>query len=145
VLETDAGLSPDCLIVCRNWGKRTHVRIEDIEIGDIVYDSQHSTTMVIGKVLIEGDMHMDAVCLPSPEGLNMVTRATWVRQNELWSPATGNVADIHMARWYHIYTDSGMFMLSGLWQVRDASDVGLNGLRPLVESVVLNPTESGST
>jgi len=146
VLCAEAGLSPDCMVVCRRLGeRRVHCHIADIEIGDIVYDGPYSTTTVIGKVLIAGDQSTDAVVLASPEGPNLVTCATWVKQNYIWSPAKGMIQDRHPARWMHLYTDSGMFMLSGMWIVRDASDVGLSGLRSLVEAVVLNPTESGST
>jgi len=144
-LQAEAGLSPDCIVVCRTMGGRVHRHIADIEIGDVVYDGPDSTTTVIGKVLIAGDQTTDAVVLASPEGPNIVTCATWVQQNYIWSPAKGWIQDIHPVVWMHLYTESGMFMLSGMWLVRDASDVGLDGLRPLVESVVLNPAESGRT
>ena len=89
-------------------------------------------------------MKTDMILLPSSDGQNLVTSATWVNTG-IWSLATGFVQDTHPVRLEHLYTDSGVFMLSGMWMVRDASDVGLSRLRPLVESVVLNPAESGRT
>jgi hypothetical protein len=48
-------------------------------------------------------------------------------------------------QWIHLYTESGEFMIRGGWRIRDASEVGLAALKPLVESIVLaapneNPT-----
>ena len=48
---------------------------------------------------------------------------------------------MHVPRWFHLYTDTGSFAVcnrigSELW-VRDASEVGLENLERLVQSVIL--------
>ena len=141
-LASEAGISPDSLVACRDWtGKRILKPMKDVRIGDLVFDGPISTTLVVGKVRLAGDQATDAVELPSPESKNIVTRGTWVWQYDLWQPimAVGKISEVHPIWWEHLYTESGSFYLSGGWHVRDASDVGLSGLRPLVEAVVLPP------
>jgi len=139
VLESEAGLSPDCLIPCMDWfGQRTLVPLRAVRIGDRIFDSPTTTTIVVGKVSIEGDQTTNAVELSGSEGgIQFVSCATWVFQGSLWKPVVGPVHDIHPIVWEHLYTESGKFMLDGGHLVRDASDVGLSGLRHLVDSVVL--------
>jgi hypothetical protein len=142
VIESEAGLSPDCLIPCMDWAGRQYTRqLRDIGIGDIVYDSPTTTTVVVGKTAIVGDMATDAIEMPCGGGIQFVSCATWVKEEggTLWRPAAdvGVVREVHPVRWEHLYTQSGHFMIGGNHLVRDASDVGLTGLRPLVDSIVL--------
>jgi hypothetical protein len=52
---------------------------------------------------------------------------------------TGNPSEY----WYHLYVSGGSFLVAGRdstvapVEIRDASDVGLERLRPLVENIVL--------
>ena len=137
-LEAEAGLSPDCQIACRDWmGRRTTKRLSDVRIGDYVCDGPRSTTRVVGKVVIAGDQATDAVEV----GGQFMSCATWVQVQRPagWRQAAelGTVHEIHPIRWEHLYTESGQFVVADIL-VRDASDVGLSNLRPLVDSVVLN-------
>ena len=135
VLASEAGLSPECRVLCAGWlGSRFEKPICEVRIGDRVWDSPTTTTTVVGKVLIAGDQTTDAVEL---EGGTLVSCATWVKHGALWKPAEGVRREVHPVFWEHLYTGSGVFMIAGYYQVRDASDVGLEDLRPLVDSIVL--------
>jgi len=134
-LEAEAGLSPDCQIACKDWmGRRIQKRLGDIRIGDYVCDGA-TTTRVIGKVTIAGDQATDAVDV----GGQFVSCATWIKTDIGWMQAAeiGKIYEIHPIHWEHLYTESGQFIV-GDTLVRDASDVGLQNLRPLVDSIVLN-------
>lgn len=148
VLEAEAGLSPDCQVACLDWRSTlVYKPIREIAVGERVFDSPTTTTMVVGKVRIAGDQATDAVSIPCPDGPQIMTCATWVRDyNSVWQPASafGQPIEIHVIEWQHLYTKSGSFMLNGYTRVRDASDVGLDHLRSLVDSIVLS-TESGIT
>ncbi len=142
VLAAEAGLSPNCLVACEDWrGALVWRRIADIGVGARIFDGFGSKTTVVGKVWIEGDQATDAVEISSPEhGSQFVSCATWVQQADgVWSPAGSSFAayEMHPTHWEHLYTESGSFLLSGGWKVRDASDVGLAHLKPLVERNVL--------
>jgi hypothetical protein len=148
VLDAEAGLSPDCLVACPGWfGQCTWRRIMDIAVGDRVLDASGEVTTVVGRVVLAGDQSTDAVLL-SAEGFGpqIVSCATWLRRDRgssldhLWAPAAIQrlaPCELHPNRWEHLYTESGTFVLAGGWTVRDASDVGLSGLRPLVDDIVL--------
>ncbi len=149
ILDAEAGLSPDCMVACQTWmGTREWRRLMDVRVGDRVYDGPDSVTTVVGRVVLEGDQSTDAVQLPSDlHGGQIVSMGTWHYEPNrgLWTPAVGYpVVELHPSRWEHLYTESGSFMISGGWRVRDASDVGLDGLRPIVESVVLGPKKENS-
>jgi hypothetical protein len=138
-LDAEAGLSPDCKVACRNWlGQRVWRRIMDIGVGDTVFDNQGNPTRVVGTVVLAGDQSTDAIPIPDGEGAFM-TSGTWVWKTNHWglAAATALPIEIHPNRWHHLYTEAGSFMVAGGWAVRDASDVGLDHLRPLVEEVVL--------
>jgi hypothetical protein len=131
----DAGLAPDCMITCTDWmGCQFSQPISALRIGDRVCDGPDSTTRVIGLVSRRGDMTTDAISI----GPAIVSRGTWIWSSVpgIWTPATGTPTDRHPNRWLHLYTESGIFMIGDL-RVRDASDVGLDRLKPLVEAVVL--------
>jgi hypothetical protein len=135
VLDSEAGLSPDCLVQCVDWlGRRVMKPIRSIGIGDRVSDGPKTTTTVVGKVTIAGDQTTDAVEI----GGGLVSCATWVQHADgLWKPVEGAGREVHPVFWEHLYTQSGKFMIGGGHLVRDASDVGLDRLRPLVDSIVL--------
>ena len=129
----DAGLAPESMVLCTDWVGRTFsMPISAIRIGDRVRDGPNTTTRVIGLVTLRGDMTTDAIAL----GPALVTGGTWVLTAGTWRPASGPVTEVHPSRWYHLYTESGTFMVGDL-RIRDASDVGLDRLKPLVETVVL--------
>ena len=147
ILDAEAGLSPDCLISCADsFGRLVNRPLKNVKIGDRIFDTPTTQTRVIGKVRLEGNQATDAVILQSSAGPQIVSCATWFRDlTGIWKPAVGEPIDIHPIEWHHLYTESGSFLLNGTWQIRDASDVGLDHLRPLVESIVLNPAESEHT
>jgi len=135
ILESEAGISPDCKVMCQSWwGRRIAKPIRDVRIGDRVFDGPDSTTLVVGKVLLAGDQTTDAV---EVEKGQLVSCACWTQQDGVWKPAAGPIREIHLASWQQLYTQSGQFILEGGVPIRDASDVGLSSLRPLVESIVL--------
>jgi hypothetical protein len=142
VLASEAGLSPDCRVLCADWlGRSIEKPVREIRIGDRVWDSKGTITTVVGKVMIAGDQTTDAVEIETPTGVQVVSCATWVHRDGLWKPIEGVVRAMHPVWWEHLYTQSGVFMIAGGYRVRDASDVGLDGLRPLVDSVVLDRQE----
>ena len=143
VLRAEAGLAPDCHVVCVDWlGRRSLRRIMDVAVGDRVVcgASGESTTLVVGKVRLAGDQSTDAVRLPDG---GIVSCASWTfsKETNLWTPAANAhpVCELHPTHWEHLYTASGDFWV-GDCRIRDASDVGLEGLRTLVDDVVL-PTK----
>jgi hypothetical protein len=148
-IRAEAGLSPDCRVACADlWGKLVYKPLKEVTVGSRIFDTPTTVTTVVGKVRIAGDQATDAVNLVCPDGPQFVSCGTWVLSNQtkLWKPAPGLSVDIHPIEWQHLYTQSGSFMLDGFWQVRDASDVGMENLRPLVEDIVLTqPIESEHT
>ena len=140
-LESEAGMTADTLVVCKDWaGRLIHRRIADIRVGDYVCCSDTETTVVVGTVVTTGDMAKDAVMLPGLKG--RVSAGTWIYNSPSWEPASTTFPSIdeHVVRWHHLYTKSGSFMLEQGWKVRDASDVGLGGLKELVDAIVLDKT-----
>lgn len=148
-IDSDAGIAPNCQVECVGLfgiGKRLRYA-KDIHAGDTVIDALGEPTRVVGTVIIEGSQIADAVLLsPMTEGgEQLVSGATWVLKNGVWIPAAngsvanGSVTDIHLNRWVHVYTTSGTLRLRGGVAIRDASEVGLAHLRPLVKSVILDP------
>lgn len=136
VLNSEAGLLPDTLIGCLNWmGLVVYRPLRDIVVGDWVCDGDGTCTLVVGKVVVAGDQTTDIVSV----GGVMMSCATWTLQNEVWAPARGSVTDIHPVTLEHLYTRSGVFFANGTL-VRDASDLGLDQLRHLVDSIVLDKT-----
>ena len=138
VLGAEAGLSPDCMVACPDWlGNRVWRPISEIRIGDRVFDGLVVTT-VIGRVTLAGDQSTNAIGMHKD---SIVSCATWVKIGDKWVTAdivpTGIAQDVHPKQWEHLYTKSGAFTIAGGMQVRDASDVGLEHLRPIVESVIL--------
>lgn len=142
-MEDESGLTADTLVACRDWiGRLVYRRVADIRVGDRVCSSETETTLVVGVVTAMGDLESDAIMLPGLRG--RVRAGTWIFNSSAWELAatTFPEMDEHPVRWYHLYTKSGSFMLEGGWRVRDASDVGLEGLKELVDSVVLDKTPS---
>jgi hypothetical protein len=129
----DAGLAPESMVTCADWlGQTFSMPISAIRVGDRVCDGPDTTTRVIGLVTLRGNMNRDAIAM----GPALVTGGTWVLTGGTWRPASGPVIAVHPSRWYHLYTESGTFMVGDL-RIRDASDVGLDRLKSLVETVVL--------
>ena len=135
-LDAEAGLSRDSRIACKDWmGRRISKPIADIRIGDHICSSETEMTSVVGTVISEGGMEQDSIIVPG----GRVNAGTWVKKDGLWKPASTcfSAANEHPVRWHHLYTVSGSFMLEGGLLIRDASDVGLGGLKSLVDSIVL--------
>lgn len=134
----EAGLSPDCRVATVDWlGRTVWKPVRDVGIGDTVLAAVGVRTRVVGRVVLEGDQSTDAVTLG---GTQVVAAATWLqRRDGVWAPAVTALPriEIHPMRWIHLYTEAGTFMIEGGWCVRDFSDVGLDGLRPMVENIVL--------
>ena len=150
-LDADAGLAANCMVACADWRGILHYKmVRDIEIGDRVFDSPTTTTMVVGTVIAAGDQATDAVIVAETEedGPQIISCASWVRDAGVWVPASLSISarpvDYHASEWRHLYTKSGSFMIKGGIRVRDASDVGLGNLCSLVDSIVV-ATESGTT
>lgn len=131
VLQSEAGISPDSEIECPGGSKR----IKDITLGSLVLDAAGEPTRVIGVVTLAGDQTTDAVVV----GGQLISAATWVRMGDGWwgYPVNQPRRDLHPTRWMHLYTANGTFRLRGGWAVRDASDVGMDELREIVDEVVL--------
>lgn len=145
-LDSEAGLTATTLIACRDWANRIVYRpISDIRIGDHVCSSETETTVVVGLVELEGNMETDTIMLPGLKG--RVSAGTWIFNKPVWEPASTTFpsTDEHPVRWYHLYTKLGSFMLEGGWRIRDASDVGLGGLKELVDSIVLTSKKTPHT
>jgi hypothetical protein len=141
-IDSEAGLAPDCLVQIVDWtGCKVWRRVMDVGVGTrIVEGLNGGITTVVGRVELAGDQVKQAVNLGSGEhGPQIVSLGSWVQgPRNVWEhPTFGSPCKLKPGRWIHLYTKSGKFMVSGGWQVRDASDVGLERLRPLVESVVL--------
>jgi hypothetical protein len=155
VLRSDPALGGDTQIPILGWGgSRIWKRIVDVEIGDRVITSVASndqSTPVVGKVQVASSSVAVAVELPSTtHGPQIVSSATWLWQThrdgqEVWAPAMGALSRLPVVTetgrlpttWWHLYTESGLLTVSGGWRMRDASDVGLDRLRNIVEEVVL--------
>ena len=148
VLQSEAGLGPETLVRVPSWlGGLTEVAASEIEVGDTVLDADGRPTEVVGVVRLSGDQSTDVILVPggSIPG-QMVSAASWVRlpaQTQWVQPGSTpsrpffERAEMHLRYWVHIYTTSGSLQLENGWGVRDASDVGLENLRALVEGVVL--------
>jgi urease gamma subunit len=147
VLQSEAGLSPDCQVECPGWlglGPTRLRRIADLRAGDVVFDAGGQPTRVVGTVVMEGDQTTDAVNLPAADGsTQVVSAATWIFSAEqgIWCPPLQyRRIELHPVRWMHLYTAAGTFRLSGGYAVRDAAEIGLGNLRPLVEDIVMAPS-----
>lgn len=134
VLKSEAGISPDCLIFRKTLLGRELVRACDIRIGDDL----DGCGRVIGLVSIDGKESDSFVELPTRYGMQVVSCATWIHQAGVWRPPSGFYSSqVRPAKMLHFYTESGQIMLGGVWSIRDASDVGMDFLRQMVEDVVL--------
>jgi hypothetical protein len=154
VLRSDPALGANTQIPVLGWGgARIWKRVADVEIGDRVITSSASndqTTLVVGKVQMSAASAPVVMELQSAgHGPQFITAATWLWQGTgVWAPAMGALSRLPIVTdsarlpttWWHLYTESGTFTLSGGWRVRDASDVGLDRLRDIVEEVVLTPS-----
>ena len=143
LLQAEAGLSPECHVRVPSWlGGPTAVAASEVEIGDTLLDVDGRPTEVVGVVRIQGDQSTDAYAVSATDPLQAVSAATWARRPSAttWTLAahTGLPhTELHPREWVHIYTTAGSFLLEGGMAVRDASDVGLEHLRPLVDALVL--------
>lgn len=148
VLEAEAGLSPDCYVPMRSWMGIGALRKRacDVRLGDWIYDASGEPTEVMGIVRLAVDPSSDVVELPEVDGedaeVSMVTVATWVHSGGLWRTTAGvRCKRCLPATWIHFYTTAGSFRIGsrGGQAVRDASEVGLDRLKAIVDSVVLTP------
>jgi hypothetical protein len=151
-LDSEAAISPACRVEVQRWGTRsTWIRASEVRIGDRMILSPTETTEVIGIVHLGLDEVDTAISLESAEGDQIVSLGTWVLGSSgsgkgilppLWAPPLGlPVTKERPAEWLHFYTDSGQIRLGGNWILRDASDVGSENVRHLVNTVVLDSTD----
>lgn len=146
MLESEAGLAPDCQVQVVSWtGQRSWVRVADVPIGAQIAMGVggKGQTRVVGRVELDGDEVAAAVNLSDEAGRpQFVSAGSWIWQgmcSGFWGSATeaAAAATQEQERWIHLYTESGEFMIRGGWRIRDASEVGLAALKPLVEEIVL--------
>jgi hypothetical protein len=152
VLASEAGLAPECRLAVQTtrWfhgsgaGYRW-VPITEVKAGDYIATNATLThfTQVVGTVRLRPDQAVTAIELPVGGSTARITAGTWLYQgSSIWAPAMSHlrplpVSSSGMPDWFHLYTAAGHFLLEGGWRVRDASDVGLEGLAPIVGRVVL--------
>jgi hypothetical protein len=132
VLETTAAISPDCMIALP---ASRDIRAGDLRIGDRIAGGGHIT----GIVEIDPDEIEEAVeLIPASQH---VSCSVWLLNgDQQWAPPGGfrRVNPVkHPRRWLHFYTEKGVVELVGGWTIRDASDVGMENLKPLVDDIVL--------
>lgn len=134
-IQSDAGLSPDCRIEVPG-GLWRICAVKDLRIGDMVLDASGSPTRITGLVVMEGSMETDAIAL----GSQLVSPATWILHGSTWTQAAavGARCEQHIREWLHVYTASGTVRLDGGWGIRDASEIGLQNLRPLVQELIVH-------
>jgi hypothetical protein len=154
-LASEAGLSPECRVAVQTsvgaWWSGAGYRwtpVSEVRPGDYIATNASLTqfTAVVGSVRIQPDQMTMALELPAAEGQprQKISAGTWLWQGGgIWAPALSHLRPLPTwggpmpAEWVHLYTAAGHFVLEGGWRVRDASDVGLEGLSPLVGRVVL--------
>lgn len=146
LLKHEAGLSSECHVRIPSWfGDRTTLVASEIEVGDTVLDASGRPTEVVGVVRMEGDQSTDViqVCegeyISASSWVKLPGADSWVQPGVVPSRDFARI-DVHLKEWFHIYTAAGTLQLENGWGVRDASEVGLENLRPLVEGVVLGAT-----
>jgi hypothetical protein len=161
-LTSEAALSGNCRVAVQtvSWqfmgGTAPAYRwtpIESVQPGDRVAINHALTEFspVVGVVQLSEDQVTRAMVLPGAD-TGRVSAGVWLRVGDApWSPADsplrsgpesgGPLAVIGAGStapsWRHLYTAAGSFVLEGGWHIRDASDVGLEGLAPLVGRTVL--------
>ena len=151
-LNSESAISPDCMVEVQRWTGRLWIRASEVQIGDRMFISETDTTEVIGIVILDVEEVEAAVSLSSEEhGPQIVSLGTWLLGSSgpgkgtlpaIWAPPIGLPATKERpASWIHFYTDSGRIRLGGNWILRDASDVGLENVRHLVDQVVLKSTD----
>lgn len=144
-LDATAALSPNTYVIMETGPMR---RITDVRIGDRVRRPGGGGATVVGRVEMRRMDVGGAVAMG--EGGPVMSAGCWVRRplSGIWAPAATEgrfvvVAGNPTEYWYHLYVSGGSFLVAGRdnavapVEVRDASDVGLERLRPLVENIVL--------
>lgn len=147
LLDIEAGLDADCPVLVygpkSGWlgtGSSRSVPVKHVQVGDLVWDGSEFTR-VLGRVRMEGGMDVDIVNVCARVN---VTAGVWMKTQATWSLVGSQSSvirtDQHAQTFYHLYTASGRFAIGGreMIQVRDASDVGLEHLAPLVKDIVLH-------
>jgi hypothetical protein len=135
-LHSDSGFSPDCLVQRKNYWNSEWVAASSIKIGDSLVGSGR----IIGIVELDAKQVDKVYELPTSQGVQLVSCGTWIHYEQVWQPITGfRIAKTPPGRFLQFYTTKGTVELFGGWLIRDASDVGLSELRPLVESIIINP------
>jgi hypothetical protein len=153
-LASEAGLAPECRVAVQTMGWLSGmgggvgyrwIPITDVKPGDYIATNATLTqfTAVVGTVRTRPDQAAAAIELPVAGGAVRVSAGTWLYQGgAMWAHALSQLRSLRvssaaMPDWHHLYTEAGHFVLEGGWRVRDASDVGLEGLSPIVGRVVL--------
>lgn len=152
-LTSEAGLAADCRVGVLERGgwlgggsRIVWKSVADVRPGDYIATNSAGTetTAVVGTVCLGGDQSSAILELACPDGTTQhIAAGTWILSRGIWIPAMSELHPLPVNKepmtgnWYHLYTESGSFVLDGGWHVRDASDVGLEGLERIVKRVVL--------
>jgi hypothetical protein len=106
----------------------------DIRPGDFVIDADSNITRVVGIV----KMHADQVKCQEWIGGFMISGGAWVRPPfvESWSQITDAEMPVEKGLWYSLFTESGTYMLSNEYGVRDFTDVGAEKIENMYEWVL---------
>ncbi len=138
VLQSTAAICPSSYVGRHTWwGGTEWVQAGDIQLGDVLAEGSGTVT---GIVRMNGDEVKRALELPDG---GTISEAVWLRQENMWAPPRGfRIAETMPGQWLHFYTSKGTVPLAGGWIIRDASDVGCEGLHTIVESVVLGASPS---
>jgi hypothetical protein len=141
VLQSTAAISPDTRVGRRTWwGGTEWVRAADIQLGDTLSHGAGDVTGIVQMAPSEVRRGLSLSGATSDPPC-IVSEAVWLRQGDKWHPPRGfYMTDGMPGKWIHFYTTNGIVPLGGEWIIRDASDVGCEQLRPIVDSVVLGAT-----
>jgi hypothetical protein len=148
-LDATAAIAPEVRVVLADGQTQA---ISDVQIGAAVRRADGGRGVVVGKMEIRR-MDVGGMVELVDYGIGsgpVVSAGCWIRRRGsscIWGPAGGRAttrATNPAERWWHLYVDGGDFLICcdggsnrATWAIRDASDVGLGGLRPLVENIVL--------
>jgi hypothetical protein len=144
-LRSEAGISPDTTVGRVGWfGFIEWVDASTVEIGDwILSDKQYTPTRVVGIVRLDAKEVVKHLRMVGVNGESQcVSCATWIMNDYTyaWNPAESEEHSLYASpeSYIHFYTASGTYAIGHAdWVIRDASDVGMENLHPLVEETVL--------
>jgi len=117
-LDSEAGFSPDSILLSKNGP----VIASAVKIGDELVDGT-----VLGIVTLEEQPTVNV------EGQE-ISKGTWIFRDSLWIQP--KEPSVHKRTLIHLYTSSGIITLGNL-KIRDASEIGLDKIGKLVDTLIL--------